>query len=329
MKNDEFYTSLIGEIFDGYSESNINESPIYIKHLNIRDQRYLQLYHEKYRQRAIDKGVETLDERTKRVIEDGMWTDAEDLQIESLKFEIENLKKTIKGIFLPSQQDAVRETLNERRGRLGDLLTKKQEILGATADDYATSRSSDELLRFLLFKSSDLKENLYTEEEFANLETWQIIKVNKTQESMAERLSDTNIQEAVLRPSFAMYLSLCERVGDFYGKPIVELSVYQLRVVLYGKMFFNIFQNTQNIPDNIKENPQKLMAFAENQQNTDSKKSHMREDADGTAIFGATKDDMETLDLDGSQNVSLREEAAKHGGKLDMKQMMRLAGHDV
>jgi len=30
-----------------------------------------------------------------------------------------------------------------------------------------------------------------------------------------------------------------------------------------------------------------------------------------------------------ANTVSLKEEAAKHGGKLDMKQMMRLSGHDV
>ena len=30
-----------------------------------------------------------------------------------------------------------------------------------------------------------------------------------------------------------------------------------------------------------------------------------------------------------SNTVSLSEEAKKHGGKLDMKQMMRLAGQDV
>ena len=118
-------------------------------------------------------------------------------------------------------------------------------------------------------------------------------------------------------------------MGDFYGKPIIELSVYQLRVALYGKMFFNIFQNTQDIPDNIRDNPEKLMAFAETKQNADSHKGGVRDDADVSAIFGATKGDMQALDLGNSANVSLSEEAAKHGGKLNMEQMMRLAGQDV
>ncbi len=208
-------------------------------------------------------------------------------------------------------------------------MVKKQEVIGKTADDYALARSNDELLRFLLFKSPDLKENLYTEEEFSNLETWEIAQINKIQEEMAERLSDTTIQEAVLRPFFSMYLSFCESVGDFYGKPIIGLSVYQLRVALYGKMFFNIFQNTQDIPDNIRDNPEKLMAFAEMQQNKDSRTGGIKDDADVSAVFGATKSDMQALDMESSGNVSLSAEAAKHGGKLNMEQMMRLAGQDV
>ena len=327
--NDEFYISLIGEVFDGYTEGHVNNTPVYIKHINIRDQRYLQKYHEKYKQRAIKKGVDTTEDRTKQVLADGMWTSAEDQKIAELQFEIQNLKKTIKGIFLPSQQDEVRKTLNARREDLANLLVKKQEIIGKTADDYAAARANDELLRFSLFRDDALKETLYTEREFAELETWEVAAINDLQNSLADRLSEGAMQEAVLRPFFSIYLSLCENVTDFYGKPVIDLSVYQLKIALFGRMFHNIFQHTENIPENIKDNPEKLIAFSESQRNKDSKVGGIRDDADASAVFGATKDDMQALDIQSSANVSLSEEAAKHGGKLNMKQMMRLAGQDV
>ena len=118
--------------------------------------------------------------------------------------------------------------------------------------------------------------------------------------------------------------------NDFYGKAVITLSVYQLKVAMYGKVFHSIFQYTDDIPDNIREDPDKLMAFSEAQRNKDSNKSSsgLRDDADASAIFGATKDDMQQLASDGKA-VSLSEEMEKAGGKLDMKQMMRLAGHDV
>ena len=51
---------------------------------------------------------------------------------------------------------------------LGFRLKKKEIISEATAEDYNYCRSGDELLlRFLLFKNSDL-ENYYTPEQFDN-----------------------------------------------------------------------------------------------------------------------------------------------------------------
>jgi hypothetical protein len=219
------------------------------------------------------------------------------------------------------------DAISERNADLMKLLSDKKEIMGKTAEDYATSRSGDEILRFLLFKDHNLTQHLYTEEEFGELETWELAKINLIQTNISERFDDIKIQEAVLRPFFSMYLSLCENVGAFYSKPVTSLSIYQLRVVLFGRMFFNIFQYTDDIPDDIKEDPEKLISFSEMQKDKGSK-SGIRDDADGSMIFGATKGDMKSLDADANA-PSLSEEAKKHGGQLDMKQMMRLAGHDV
>jgi len=70
------------------------------------------------------------------------------------------------------------------------------------------------------------------------------------------------------------------------------------------------------------------MAYSESQRNKNSNKGGLRDDADASAVFGATKEDMDTVAKD-SKSISLSEAAKEAGGKLDMKQMMRLAGHDV
>jgi hypothetical protein len=90
-------------------------------------------------------------------------------------------------------------------------------------------------------------------------------------------------------------------------------------------MFFNIFQHTEDIPDHIRDDPEKLLAFSQNKSGGNS--GGLKDDADRSIVFGATDDDVKTLG--GEKAVSLSEEAKKHGGQLDMTQMMRLAGHDV
>ena len=325
---EEFYISLVGEAFDGYTKASFEEKPVYIKHVSIRDQRYLHNYYEKYREIAISKGLPSEEYQLEYVRNEGIWEDSDELAIENLKFEIKNLKQTARAVFLQSQKEDFLNQVEEKSNELIALQEKRKEIVGQTAETYAEIRSGDEILRFLLFKNKELTDHLYSEEEFGELESWQILKLSEIYKDVQKRLTDSTIQKAVLRPFFSMYLSLCEDVNGFYGKPITELTIYQLRVVLFGRMFHNIFQYTQDIPDYIKDDPEKLIAYSESQRNDGKNSGGIRDDADASAVFGATKEDMKNLKTK-KGNVLLSEEAKKAGGKLDMKQMMRLAGHDV
>ena len=106
---EEFYISLIGEAFDGYTEAVFKDRFVYVKHISIRDQRYLHKYYEKYRQIALQRGLESEEERMSYVLGEGIWEEKDDLQIESLEKEVENLKRTAKALFLPSQQKSLQE----------------------------------------------------------------------------------------------------------------------------------------------------------------------------------------------------------------------------
>ena len=325
---EEFYISIIGEAFDGYTESVINGNDVYIKHISIRDQRYLHKYYKKYKNIALSKGLDSEEERIDYVIQEGLWDQSDDQKIASLQFEIKNLENTVSKLFLPSQREQMRETISQRYSELAELQNQRSEVIGKTAEDYATTRSGDEISRFLLFKDPDLTEHFYSEEQFSELEVWEVNKINSLQSEIHKRLTDDTIQQAVLRPFFSMYLSSCEKVADFYGKPLTELTIYQLKVVIYGNMFFNIFQHTSDVPEDIRQDPKKLLAFSEAQQNKGKNQGGVRPDADASMVFGATKSDMKTFD-EKMGNSSLVEEAKKHGGTLNMEQMMRFAGHDV
>ena len=126
--NEEFYISLIGEAFDGYTECKIDKKDVYLKHISIRDQRYLHKYYEKYKQLALDRGLETEADRIDAVIKDEVWTKDDDTQIVSLENEVENLKVTIKATFLPSQRQALEDDLKKRRAELAYLMIKRMFI---------------------------------------------------------------------------------------------------------------------------------------------------------------------------------------------------------
>lgn len=324
--NDEFYISLVGEIFDGYTECEFDGRLVYLKHLTIKDQRYLNLYYEKYKKRATDRGVGTEEEILLKVKKDDLWRDEDDLKIENLKNEIENLKKTKKSFFLKSQQDSVQKTIDEKNNDYYSLLSKRKEIIGKTAEDYATNMAAVEMIRYFVFDSPEMTNQAFLKEEFDEMSDDKLIKLKLIQSNLNQKINELEIQKAVLRPFFSMYLSFCENPRDFFGKPMVDLSIFQMRLILFGKVFHSIFQYTEDIPDGIREDPERLLAFSESKSNKDKGKSFIDDNAAGSAVFGGTKEDVKDIAESGGRTVKLSDEIKKAGGKLTMEQMMKLGG---
>lgn len=326
--NDEFYVSLIGEVFDGYSVDTFQGKDIFIKHLNIRDQRYIHKYYEYYKKKALIKGIESEKDRLDALKKDGLWDANDDGKITSLEYEIANLKKTRDAQFLSSKKEMFQKTINQKVQEVFEIKKRRSEIVGVTAEAYATNRSGDEMLRFSLFKNKDLKESLYTEDEFAELESHEVFSLSNLINECHSRLSEDNIRHAVLRPFFSMYLSSADNLSHFYGKAIIDLTIHQLKVGIYARVFYSIFQYVDDIPDDIREDPDKLTAFSESKRNGGKSNKFVKSDSDASAIFGATQEDIREIDK-GAKTISLSDEMKKAGGKLDMQQMMRLAGHDI
>jgi hypothetical protein len=125
-----------------------------------------------------------------------------------------------------------------------------------------------------------------------------------------------------------MYLSQTEDVSSFYGKPIIHLSVYQLKLALYARVFYNIFQYNDDIPNGIKKDPSALLRFAESKRNGQGNKTLSKirnQDSGATAVFGATKEDLSYVDSQAKQ-INLNDEVKKKGGRLNMDDMIKLMG---
>jgi len=326
--NEEFYISLAGEIFDGYTEFQFKGRSVYLKHLTIKDQRNIHLYYDKYKNIATSRGVETEEEILQKVKDDGLWTDDDDLKISSLSSEIENLKKTKDSLFLNSQKEAVKDTITEKQKEHFGLLYKRKEIVGKTAEDYASNMAATEMIRYFVFDSKDLDKHAFSKDEFDEMDDLELIALKSLQAEITEKISEKHIQEAVLRPFFSLYLSFCENARDFFGKPLVDLSVYQLKMVVFGRVFQSIFQNIENVPDDIRDDPERLLAFADAKQNKGKggSKAFIDDNAAASTVFGGTADDIKDLNQSGGKTVSLSEEIKKSGGTLNMEQMMKLAG---
>jgi len=322
--SEEEYIGIVGEIFDGYTEFEYFGSTVYLKHFSIRDQRYIHRYYDKYKSIAIKKGIPSEEEMLLQLRNDGLWSAEEEDKIATLKSELDALIQTQKKILLPSKKKEMQKDIDAKYSSLLHLQNTRRNVVGKTAEDYASTRANEEFIRYIIYKDRELTQHYFTDHEFANLGDEEIRPLLKQHESCNNRLSEENIQHAVLRDFFNMYVSQTEDVASFYGKPIIQLSAYQLKLALYARIFFNIFQYNDDIPDHIKKDPTAILNFSDSKKNKSTTPA-VNKDASATAVFGATKEDLEFIDPN-ARNIQFSDVLKQKGGAMNMDELIELMG---
>ena len=310
------------EIFDGYSRFDLNGQALFFRHFGLRDQRAIGSYYEKYRKLALSRGIETQEQARKRLEEEGDWLSKDDLEISELEEYISNMKKTKEKLLLPSQREALQKTIDEDSLKLAKLIWKKNELMGTTCEDYASKRSNEEFLRLMVHSEDNLKEQYFSEDDFGSLPNEKITELSGEYQKMCVRFSEENIQKIVLQDFFNMYVSSCENPYVFFGKFICDLTSNQMKLLLYARIFHNIFQYNEDMPDYIKKDPKAIFEFVESKRTRERFQSETCDDS-ATVVFGATAKDIDILDPH-AKKVSLSDALHKNGGSLDMEQMMDL-----
>ena len=322
--SEEEYIGIVGEIFDGYTDINYRGKTVYIKHFSIRDQRYIHRFYNKYKSIAESKGIPSEEEMLNSLRLDELWSDEDDRKIIDLEQELEGLQSSKRVSFLPSQKKNIQSTIDSKRKDLYFLLNKKAELVGKTSERYGSQRSNEEFIRYLIYSDQQCSRHFFTDEDFAELPEEDLEIFVKENDAISQRLNESNIQHVVLRDFFNMYLSQTEDVASFYGKPIIELSVYQLKLAIYARIFFNMFQHHEDIPERLKKDPEAIFDFVERKKNNNSK-SPSNNDSGASAVFGATKEDLEMIDPN-ARKVNLADEISKKGGVMNMDDLIELMG---
>ena len=62
---------------------------------------------------------------------------------------------------------------------------------------------------------------------------------------------------------------------DFFGSPVVKLNNFQLNLLIYTRIFKNIFETNEDIPDKIKKDPEALLDYANSSEARDEMKNKM------------------------------------------------------
>ena len=321
------YRKSFRDIVRGYSSVEYLESLVFVKHLTPHDQVELEDINELHFKHAQSRGLPTEEETLSLLYSDKTWTQEDDKIIEKSKNYIQSMQDSKRKLVIKSAQDQQNKLIDRESVKLNKKLRQKSELLGNTCERYAEQRTHDFYILRSFYKDNNFKEPLYLESKYDELSQPQVSILVSTYNQIFSNFAEESIQHLILQEFYSPYLSFSEDSMQFYGKPFCSLTYNQIRMIVYTRIFKNIFDNNTNIPDKIKNDPKALLDFGSVSEDEKEKFKSKFSDGDGSTLVGAKKEDYEYLGLDKPvAGKSLHDEARKKGGSLSMKDMMKLSG---
>jgi hypothetical protein len=315
------------DVVRGYSSVVYNEEIIYMRHLTPHDQVELEDINELYVAKAKKRGLPTNDEILKFLAEEGDWTDKDEDKIEKSKRFLDSLIDSKKKIVLKSAIDKQNEIINKEKEKLAVLEQQKDNLMGNTCEKYAAQRTNDFYILKSFYKDNKFLQPLYDEKQYDELDSKQIAELIKLYNDTFSSFTEESIQYLILEEFYHPYLNFAEDSMQFYGKPFCVLTYNQVRMIVYTRIFKNIFESNENIPEKIKKDPKALLDYGSTSTEEKEKMKSKFEESDGATLVGAKDEDYEYLGIKKpAGGVDLHEEAKKKGGSLSMEDMMKLSG---
>ena len=321
-KNDVNYRLLFKDLVFGWSKITHENQTAYLKHLSIFDQVDIDEVKKDFYKKAQKRGLPTDEEVLLRLNEEGLWTSHDEGKIKEQEDYIKNAEISKKQLFLKREIENTNKNISEAKKKLSQLESSKSSLMGHTCEKYADGRVSDHYVIQSLYKDENLNERFYTEEQIDNLTRKQMGSIVQSYNGTYADFTDVNIQAVTLQDFYRPYMPFCEDVTNMFPKPLFELSLNQVKLVIYSRMFKNIFEQYQNIPESIMQDPEKIIDYVNAQEKAKENLKNIDKDGAST-IMGAKKEDYEYLGIKQSSENSLSAKLKEKGGKMDMKDLMQ------
>ena len=317
------FRHIFRDIVAGSSKITHNNQAAYLKHLSVFDQVDIEDIKIFYYEKAKKRGLPTQSESLKRLEEEGLWTSADEGKIKEQEDYLKHAEISKKQLYLKAEIDRANEEIEQSKKKILELESQKSALLGQTCEKYSESRISDHYIIKSLYKDPELKQTYYSESEVDNMSRAEMTSIVKLYNHAYSSFDDNKIQKVTLQDFYQPYLAFCENVQNMFSKPLFELSLNQVKLIIYSRMFKNIFENYPKIPDRIKADPEKIFDYVNAQEKAKDNLKNMDKDGAST-IVGAKKEDYDYLGIEGSQENSLSAKLKEKGGKMDMKDLMQV-----
>jgi hypothetical protein len=315
------------DIVHGFSPEEYRGELIYIKHLSPHDQVELEDLTEIYQSQAEERGLPTEAQMLDFLEKEGSWTREDDKKVEAIEGFISLLQSSKAKIVLKSAIDQQNELILKEEAKLSAKLQQKDDLIGNTCERYAQQRTNDFYILKSFYSDRELKYPLMSEGEYNELTAPDLAILVRLYNDVFASFSEESIQYLILEEFYQPYLSFSDDSMQFYGIPFCLLTYNQVRMIVYTRIFKSIYENNNNIPEKVRNDPKALLDYGSISDEEKEKMKERFESSDGATLVGAKKEDYEYLGIKPpSGGVDLHAAAKKKGGSLNMEDMMKLSG---
>lgn len=297
--------------------------------MTTHDQVDLEDVYDKYYKDAESRGIPKEKDMTDFLIEEGLWKREDEDELDRTLDYIKRLEDSKKHLLLKKEIDKKNKEIKSEQAKYYEKVAQKDDMLGGTCEKYARERTNDYYVVKSFFKDESLKERFFSEEEYGEMFASEVREISHVYNTLLESFTEQNIKNLVVQEFYYPYFPFSEDVMQFFGVPAVKLTRYQINLIIYTRVIKNVLERHDNIPEEVRKDPDKLMDYSNISEKAKEKLSKHEGKAGASTVFGADKEDYEYMDINSVKkegSVSLREEAVKKGGRLSMEDMMRLSG---
>ena len=322
--------SVYSEIINGFSTLRYKNRFIYLKHLNHIDSADIDYKYSDFLLESKSKGLLYQSEKLTEIKEKKLWLNSQDERIKEIINYIDTVEITKSKLPLKKDRDETERLSLPYRNELISLQNQKDELIGLTAERMANEQIHAYYIYYTLYKDVKCTIRLFNEDEFGELEDEEINNLIFLYNQKTKDFSNDILKRVGLMPFFINLLILSgENPFYFFGKPIVELTFYQIDLFGYGRQYKNILSSSQvQPPPSVLEDPDKLLEWfnSNNAANKLMKDDGNQDDVQARSMMGARKSDYKNIGIVDENIINVGDALKKKGGALEMEDILKLHG---
>lgn len=321
---------LYRDIIFGYSEKRLEDSSkVFIKHLTELEAGVSEKKYDDFVFMAESKGLKNQEDALKFAIEQGTWSQEKEDRFDFVNEHLLTLKQTRSKLIIKSQIEPITKEIEPLEDEAYLSYRERTDSIGHTAEAFALKKINELCVQQACYIDQDLTKPLYSEEDFDLLGQREVNLISELYGSVAKEFSPDQVRRIAISPFFMNTYFLCrDNVLAFFGKPLLELTNFQISLLSSARHFKNLIAHaSKSAPEGYYESPDKLIEWYELQGKTREAQSSGsgKGEAGGRTVVGANKEEISSLESEGEQVLDLNK-IAQEKGELDFEEIMKLHG---